>query len=443
MPPDRFAALYPRDLDRLRVAWHHLRIQGPPADYALTREEAEHPDPGRRYARRTIQEIACAGDRLALIDKVSPHSLYDLMVSEISDPSRATPAAVDPLTGRVLWRTGHAFVRFVSDPDVMRRFDLADGELHLALNCDPNTRDRESVQAAKQFHLHLLYWPGDALKPLEKAARFGAVRETRLRRQAVDPLTFLGAHLIDESLAGFDLQLPGARRLQPEDRLAIRGERPFGCLIELPGWKVLDDVAFEDLVRRLHLHLETLAAQLLEVFTGQRRPPLPWHRHPLRASAEIARGLAALPLSVGTRAGLRALSGALRDLSASTTRRLERADPMRRMDLMTLNQPCYALSLHGPDRNRPGATLEDAGVVYLAIQPKLFSGIGGAGLLGLGGVPSVRILRGEGRSSAESWHRRGRFQRAFAEFNRSHQGDASDIRFQPVKRFVDPSTGWV
>jgi hypothetical protein len=176
MPPDRFAALYPADLDRLRVAWDHLRIPGPPADYALTRTEAEHPDPALRFARRTIQEIACDGDRLALIDKVSPHSLFDLMVSEISDPPKATPDAVDPATGRVLWRTGLAFVRFVSDPEVMRRFDLADGELHLALNCDPNTHDRESVQAAKQFHLHLLYWPGRTLKAV------GGRRAIRRRR---------------------------------------------------------------------------------------------------------------------------------------------------------------------------------------------------------------------------------------------------------------------
>ena len=112
------------------------------------------------------------------------------------------------------------------------------------------------------------------------------------------------------------------------------------------------------------------------------------------------------------------------------------------MDLMTLNQPCYALNLHASERNRPGATLNDAALVHLTIQPKLFSGIGGAGLLELGGVPSVRILRGEGRSSVESWHRRGRFQRAFAEFNQCLQGDHPDIRFRPLKRFVDPSTGW-
>jgi hypothetical protein len=442
MRPDRFAALYPRGLDRMRVAWDHLHIPGPPADYALTRTEVEHPDPQRRFARRTIGEILCAADRLALIDKASPHSLFDLMVSEISDPPKPTPCAVEPITGGVLWRTGLAFVRFVSDPQIMRRFDLVDGELHLALNCDPNTHDRESVQAAKQFHLHLLYWSGEELKPLERAGRLGAVADVRLRRQAIDPLAFLGAQLIHASLAGFDLGIPGARLAMPDERLTIRGDRPLGCLIELPGWQVLGDPVFEDLIRRLHLHLESLAADLLEVFTGHRRAPSPWHRHALRPHAEIARGLAVLPVSARIRAGLHALSLALGDLPPKTARHLQRIDPARRMDLMTLNQPCYALNLHAPERNRPDATLEDAEVVHLTIQPKLFSGIGGAGLLGLGGVPSVRILRGEGRLSVESWHRRGRFQRAFAERNQRLQGDNLDIRFGPLRRFVDPSTGW-
>jgi hypothetical protein len=258
----------------------------------------------------------------------------------------------------------------------------------------------------------------------------------------VDPLAFLGAHLVYESLAGLHLGIPGASLIRPNDRLAIRGDRPFGCLIELPGWHALDDPAFEDLIRRLHLRLETLASDLLQVFTGQRRPPLPWHRHPLRSGDEIARGLAGQPFSAGTRAGVLALSGLLRDLSASTAHRLRRADPPRRMDLMTLNQPCYALALHAPDRNRPGASLAAAGVVHLAIQPKLFSGIGGAGLLGLGGVPSVRILRGEGRSSVERWQHRSRFQRDFAQYNQIIQSDVTDIRFEPLNRFSDPRTGW-
>jgi len=425
------------------VAWAHLRMAGPPADYALTRPEVDHPDPRRRFARRTIQEITCNGDRLALIDKVSPHSLHDLMVTEVSTPTKATPDAVEPLTGRCLWRTGLNFVRFVSEPEVMNGFGLVDGQLHLALNCDPNTGDRESVQAAKQFHLHLLYWEDAVLEALRGAERLAPVTDPRVRRQAIDPLTFLGAHLIYEAIAGLDLGIRGARLVRPDDALTIRGQRPIGCLIELPGWEVLANPDFEDLIRRLHRHLDRMSADLLEVFTGQRTPPPPWRRHGLLPPMEIAAGIASLPLSAEVQAGLRHLARALEDLPEKVARRLRGAGPARRRHLMTLNLPAYAMNLYAPIRNRRGAPLGQASRVHLTLQPKLFSGIGGAGLLSLGGIPSVRVLRNAGRLTPREWHRRTAFQRRFAAFNQTQCDDDPALRFEPIRHFANPHLGWV
>ncbi len=289
----------------------------------------------------------------------------------------------------------------------------------------------------------------------------------RLRRQCIDPLAFLGAHLIADALSGFDLGIPGARLAPSDDRSRIGGDRPLGALIELPGWSVLADPAFEDLIRRLHRRLETFAADLLQVFTGQREPPPPWRRHRLRPYPQIARGLAALPLSAAGQAGCCALAAALQDLPPTLAGRLSRMDPARRMQLMTLNQPCYALNLHAPVRNCAGAPLSETALVHLTLQPKLFSGIGGAGLLALAGIPSVRIQRGQGIFSTESWHHRAAFQRDFAGFNQATgqtagqtrgqrvghgsghpvaptlMGDAPDVSFEPVRRFLDPLRGWV
>jgi hypothetical protein len=77
------------------------------------------------------------------------------------------------------------------------------------------------------------------------------------------------------------------------------------------------------------------------------------------------------------------------------------------------------------------------------VQTKLFSGTGGAGLLALNGIPSVRILRGQGAYSARQWQRRAAFQRAFAE----HNGAALTALFGggcgPVRRLIDFDKGWV
>jgi hypothetical protein len=449
---DPLAALYPPGVEALRIAWEHLQVPGPPVAYRLTAQEQGHPDPRTRFARRTIQLLSSparpqdGSETLALIDKASPHSRFDLMLSELSAVPKSSPSDVRAQTGRALWRTGYRFVQFCSDPKVAWEFGLDGGELHLALNCDPHTWDRESVQAAKQFHLHLLYWDEAALAPLADAQTLGATRDRRLIRQALDPLGFLGARVIADALVGLDLGIAGAALLPPDDSAALRGERPLGCLIRLPAWAVLQEPAFEDLVRRIHLALGQLAAVLLQTFTGALAPLPPWHRHPLLPLPEIRARIRNLPWSGESRLGLTLLAQRLRGLPDRTAERLARGEAARRMDLMTLNLPAYTLNLHvprsGPHADRRGQDTAAAPLVHLIIQPRLFSGIGGAGLLTLGGVPSVRVLRGRGVFTDAQWHERARFQRRFARYNLERLDAEPGLESGPIRRFASAEQGW-
>lgn len=450
---DPLAALYPPGVEALRVAWGHLRVPGPPAAFRLTPKEQGHPDPWTRFGRRTIHTLsflARPGDgveTLALIDKASPHSRFDLMLSEVSAATKSSPSDVRPQTGRALWRTGYNFVQFCSAPKVAREFGLVGGELHLALNCDPYTRDRESVQAAKQFHLHLLCWEEAALAPLADAQSLGQVRDRRLIRQALDPIGFLGARVIADALAGLDLGIAGAALLPPDDPAALRGDRPLGCLVRLPDWSVLKDPGFEDLVRRIHVALGDLARVLLQAFTGALVPLPPWHRHPLLPLPEIRARIGDLPWSGESRLGLALLAERLRGLPDRTAERLARGGASRRMDLMTLNQPAYTLNLHAPrsglgtDRLVPVSAA--APMVHLIVQPRLFSGVGGAGLLTLGGVPSVRVLRGHGAFTDAQWRERARFQRRFARYNLERLDWEPRLAPGPVHRFASAERGWI
>jgi hypothetical protein len=427
------------------VAWSALQVPGPPAAYALTPDEIDHPEPAVRFARRTVQTLSCGApqgcDTLALVDKAAPHALNDLMLTEVSPGPGPKSTAVDvaPATGRTLWRTGANFVRFCADPDAVRGFGLGGGELRLALNCDPNTRDRESVQAAKQFHLHLLYWTRAELAPLAAAAPLGGSHvDPRLRRQALDPVCFLAGRLLTEALVGLDPGIPGARVLSPDEDAMLRGERPFGWVMELPGWPVLETPEFERLIRELHRALMGIAARLGDTFTGHPQPPRPWTRHPLLAPARLRERIGALGYSERVRAGLGHLAEVLHDLPPRCASRLALGPAATRMHLMTLNQPSYALALHAAG---PGWS---ARPVWLSVQPRLFSGIGGAGLLSLAGVPSVRVLRGRGTFTDEQWRGRARFQRAFACFNQARlAGTEPGLRVQDPNRFAGPDLGWL
>jgi hypothetical protein len=465
-----FAGLLPPGAERLPVAWHQVQIPGPPQGFALAGAELTATAPLDRFHRRMIQLLDCGPgsrrvaalghDRLALVDKVSPHALHDLMLSEVSERPKSTPDAVAHRTGRMLWQTGLGFVRFVSDAGVRREFSLDGAQCQLALNCDPNTLDRESVQAAKQFHLHLLCWTPQELTALARPQRLGEIGDARMRRQFLDPLAFLGARLISEALAGLDPAedpaLAGAAWLPDDPAAVFAGRRPLGALLRLPGWQVLGEPGFEALIRRLHRRLDDTARALLDTFTGHREPPEPWHRHPLRPPHAIAKRIDALGFSAEVRAGLHRLAAGLRDLPAASARRLAGATPSARMHCMTLNQPCYGLNLmaygniqdngagsgHSPGAAEAAAPI-DAAEVLLVVQTKLFSGTGGAGLLALNGIPSVRILRGQGAYSARQWQRRAAFQRAFAE----HNGAALTSLFGggcgPVRRLIDFDKGWV
>lgn len=440
---DSLSSLHPPQIGDMPVAWHQVRIPGPPPEFALRDREREDGDPEVRYERRTIQILVAGGDRLALVDKASPHALHDLMVSGLASPPHPGPDDVAPAVGRTLWRTAASFVRFVSVPRVQKDFGLEGGWLHLALNCDPNTLDRESCQANKQFHLHLLYWTRSELAPLVRVERPRQIADARLRRQALDPLAFPGARLIHECLSDLPTGDCGAKLLPWREQEAIAGHAPLGCLLRIPGWNLLEDPAFEALVRDIHQRIAAMAAGVLAAFTGQRQPAAPWRRHRLLPRSEILANLERLPWSNASRSSLARLASQLEDLRPSLANRFRADSPARRMHHMTLNQPCYSLNLHSPGPNLIERPLDQAPEVFLILQTKLFSGIGGAGLLSLAGIPSVRILRGEGTFSPEQWHHRARFQRELALYNQHRLADSPGIAIDPVRRFVDTDKGWV
>ncbi|MBK1631938.1 hypothetical protein CKO31_14575 [Thiohalocapsa halophila] len=441
---DPFAAMLPAAAWRMPVAWSRLQVPGPPAAFALSGAELTAATPLARFHRRLITLLDCAadgGDRLALVDKAMPHAHFDLMLSEASDRDKPSPCDVAPSTGRALWRTGLELVRFVSDPQVMGAHHLADGALHLALNCDPDTRDRESVQAAKQFHLHLLYWNAAELAQLAGPAETPSQYGSRSRRQLLDPVGFVGARLVTALLRRLDLGLADAEVLDRDDAAVAAGRRPPGALLRLPGWSVLAEPAFEDLIRRLHQRLTDTASLLRAAFTGTGDAPAPWQRHPLRSRAAIEAALTRLDLPDDLVTELGGLADALRDLPSPVLARLRRGPPALRKHLLTLNPPSYALNLFAPGRNRPDTPVAAAESVYMSVQPKLFSGTGGAGLLALDGLPSVRVCRGAGHFSEAQWRRRAALQRAFALHNAERLQGL--IGCGPVRRFLDCERGWV
>lgn len=471
---DPFAALLPSAVARMPIVWHQMRIPGPPLELELTAAERDAPSLRDRFARRTIQELIiaprCAANghapaepgrrgivpedtlpRLALIDKASPHALFDLMLCEVTPADDGRFAGSDPGTAsadlaQLLWTTAANFHRFVSDPSIRSGFGLGGGRIHFALNCDPLTRDRESVQALKRFHLHLIYWRAAELAPVQPAHRFGDQTARYLARQCLDPMSFVGSAVLNEVLGAPDREVCDGDWLMPEIGALCEGRFPLGALAQIASWDRLAAPEFEQLIRRLHGRISATVQALQRAFTGTAAPPAPWSRHRLLPDPRIAENLQALGLSAESGAQLLALARRLRNLSPRSARRLQQASPAQRQHCMTLNQPCYSLCLSpfpATGTRLPAAEPEPP---LLSVQPKLFSGIGGAGLLSLPGRPSVRVVRGQGRFSSDDWRRRVEFQRRFAAFNtavlQQTAGLGAELQAGPVHELQDLGAGW-
>jgi hypothetical protein len=449
MSLDRLAALYPDDVNDLPVAWHQLRIAGPPASYRLTPRERDSDDLAERFGRRTIMAFdirsndpaaVLQADRLAFVDKAVPHSQYDLMCAEVSAAAKATVREIGRQTASAIWCSAYNFVAFVSRPEIQRTYGLQGGQLHLALNCDPNTRDRESIQASKQFHLHFLYWTQQELAALRRAERSTDARSL-LQRRLLDPLAFVAPAVLAERLGAFDLDNRAMTLLPFHPADSIHGCKPMGCLIRLSDWAVLKTPEFVYTIDRIHTCIAETSAQLQEAFTGQAQPPGLWHRHALLPPSVIRDNIDRLGFSARTIAALHHLAGALSDVSPNLMDFMKKHGGARRRHLV-LNSPCYALNLYAPMQNSIAEPLIAAKEVYLIIRVKLFSAIGGAGLLCLNETPCVRIVREEGVLSEPLWRQRTRFQSGFVSYNYPLIQQTAKTSALVEYRFGDFETGW-
>ena len=450
MPVDAFAALYPKNIDSLAVAWNSVNIPGPPAPYRLNPQESSSSDPDVRFRRRTIQslEMIATGhearsqcDRLAFVDKVSPHSSIDLMCTEISEPLKATVNDIGRETGELMCRSAYHFVEFVSRPDIIDSFGLQDGEVHLGVNCDPNTRDRESIQASKQFHMHFLYWKQSELNGLQTLRQEIPGPSELLRQRLLDPLLFLGAAMVQERLRGISFEMPGIT-LKPFDPAdSIERGLPLGCLMQLDDWSVLNSGAFVALIQRIHEIIKLGAQQLNAALTGRTDSPAAWQRFDLLPQRTIADNIDKLGYSAGIVEQLKFLAAKLHNVSPALMTYFKR-HKYARIRHLSLNNPAYALNLYSPRPNKLEKPLIDSNEIYLNIQLKMLSAIGGSGLVALRRIACCRILRNQGTFSEQAWSMRTRFQEQFCAYNYAMLKDAFDIERVVDYRYINSTQGW-
>ncbi len=319
--------------------------------------------------------IAGAGERLAVIDKAWPHSLYDVMLLVARDDVlRTSVGDTPPAVLTALMRACAQFADYVSTPCVMSEFGLMGSQTSIAWNHD-RTVDRDNGQWwDKRLHLHFNCWPKSAHS--NRSVRLGDVADTTTRRSLVDPVAYLAHRVILDALT--DHSLPdGCVPLAPDPLRDGHEHLPVGLKIRLPGgWPFVTTPECRRLLRLLHKTAAATYRNLLLSFTGQVEPSSDWRRPPLLPPPDVQRRLTGLRwLTPGSREELLRLRGVLRELTGRELELLRRRPEIANR-CMTLGGLSYNLAFHSPHsatRERPLSATPD---LYLVMQFKLISYIG-------------------------------------------------------------------
>lgn len=395
-----------------------LPVPGYPKPAEEQREDAGTYEQFLERWQRSFLDIARLedGSRLAFSNKTNPHARFDSMLLQVD---REVRTAVSDLTlpqARFVMDTGHDFVEWISDAAVVERFGLDGGCLHLVFNTDPHTFDRENGMGyTKRFHLHMNYWPREDVEA-GRTMYLGDIDDVQ-RRRLLDPVTVAAGWMLRE-IAEREAIFRGHEIFAGSAETEVERKLAPGFKVRLSsGWPALRDPRFLDDLRRFHLAMTSFFEDVQEAFTGQRTPAPPGTRHNLLQRDEIARRIGGLRVSTSTAESLLVLAAVLRNVSERFLRRTESHPAMRKRHL-AMNGLNYSTGLYTPHRNRVNAPVRDANDVWLVIQVKLFSDVGGAGMIYNSEAGVVEIARRARLFTGHEMALRVDFQQQFLDFTR-------------------------
>ncbi|MFI7331777.1 hypothetical protein [Micromonospora aurantiaca (nom. illeg.)] len=381
---DRFGPLYPASAMRLPVipSLPMPRLAAPPPDVPnLSPHYRDH------YGPNILREYPAgeAGDRIAVIDKAFPHSVYDMMLLATVGDDKVIASSVSDVPEamlRALLTFCGQFVRYVHACSTRHRFGLDGAQLTIGTNYDPSTTDRDNGQWwDKRMHWHLNCWPATAYRDAS-IVPLGDVNDVNRRRALVDPIAHLAAQVMRDAIR--TQPLPAGCRLAGDAGLSSAGG-PVGFKIALPDWDFLADTACARFLVDLHDVAAAAYAQLRECFTGSPSASPPWTRPGLLPPCQVAANLDELTwISEPGRRGLVMLRSLLRDVTAHEMD-LMRADMDLANRCLTLAGLDYHLGFWSPPQS---SSWRGHPPVYLVMQFKLFSAVGSSPAIG-GGVASI------------------------------------------------------
>ncbi|MBI5456580.1 hypothetical protein HY969_02470 [Candidatus Kaiserbacteria bacterium] len=338
-----------------------------------------------------LQEVAAKDtEPVFLMDKLTPHSLYEVMIMSASVERKSSILDHDAATRRLIFNLMSKFPEYAHSRGLYP---------YLAFNYDPLTQDRESGQAEKRFHAHLIGRTSDELAEITEHQQPLGKISPMVRRRLVDETSILG------SLIAFDyFKETPFRTIE----IAPPLQQKNGPLLEFvlkKGWDDLSTREFEADFCQIHSGLEKLYELLVSgVAEGQSGE---WKRPQLRLATDLPLEQSLREMKWLSPESRSAFLHFVKHLKSSILEKTHLFRNPKYRNITTHVYPlaglCYSVGF-----------CEDNSHVKMVIKPQIFSDFGGAGLEKLNGI-ITRIRRGVGTFDDKEMAERKKFQSGFVE----------------------------
>lgn len=379
---------------------------------------------------------------ITLMDKKNTHSLLDIMAIQTGRTNKPTLNELSDNELSFILQLYSIFLRFVNDNTVINKYQLNGSLPRISFSCDPHTEDREGLQPVKRFHTHMYLMTNDTIKEAESnKIKYQDIKSEYLRRRLVDPISFLGNNLIFDIHENF-ITVPTEIKINKPDHIStINNNLQLGFNAKINNNNdFIGSPVFQKYLKDLHSSLQNVYTDIAYAFTGVRESAVCGKRHALLDKTEILKRLNQLNyLSRSSRQGLEQLVSTLKRPPIFLMKRIFTHD-RRVIHHIPTNGLCYAFSIAQESVVYEGEDSKDN--LVMNILPKMFSDIGGAGLVGLEGTGCVLLNRGHGSYNEEQMLERWKYQEEFLSYVDRNIGSSFDKQTMDLSSISSIFKNW-
>lgn len=331
----------------------------------------------KRYYNNTIEKEKTYGNevKIALVNKMEPHSLYDCMFIDSNRNFKNSIYEYDKNIIEMFWTDILNIEKKLID--IYKSENIK--SIALTYNFDPCTYDRESIMSEKRFHLHIIMRTENDIE-LAKAL---VKSENKVDKFYYDRIVdkayeFTVGLLYDEIKNDSKINLP----MHIDRKRDIQNNLPLGLKWDFnKNWEAVKDFLVGDLCKIHKLIIKCYGDFMSEFFIGKSGM---WKRPILNKERLLSQNVKYKELlSNYSEKQICSFRNIFDDFSIDYSS----LDRKYLISNYPLAGPAYSFSLfYDIIKER----------IIMAIHPKVFSDMGGAGVTWFGETNAIRIKRGVG-----------------------------------------------